>query len=94
MDSDHTEKYHLRYIFWVPCARLDSQSCILNRTLAQGFVAGWIATVFNAPFDVAKSRAQSAAGGAGGRGPIQVLGDIIRTEGPGGIYKVSVGFMV
>ena len=50
--------------------------------------------MFNAPFDVAKSRAQSAAGGAGGRGPIQVLGDIIRTEGPGGIYKVSVRFMV
>ena len=68
------------------------------RTLTTGFVCGVIATCFNNPFDVVKSRLQAELGGVtkGGRQrPVSPfndssvagrLGAILRTEGAAGLY--------
>jgi solute carrier family 25 2-oxodicarboxylate transporter 21 len=56
------------------------------RTAVIGFAAGVFATCFNAPFDVAKSRAQSARDGAGGEFTLVRLAHSFRTEGILGLY--------
>jgi len=58
------------------------------RTSVMGFTAGVFATCFNAPFDVAKSRAQAArpvAGGGSASLGAQLLA-ILREEGVSGLY--------
>ncbi|KAJ9441704.1 putative mitochondrial 2-oxodicarboxylate carrier [Diplonema papillatum] len=50
-----------------------------------GFVAGAWAVLFNAPFDVVKSRQQNALGGAGG--VLSCARAVVDTEGFSGLYK-------
>lgn len=53
-----------------------------------GFSAGFLATCFNAPFDVAKSRIQGDAGNTRQyTSTFQTLALIFRTEGPTALYK-------
>jgi len=78
----------------------DSKLAAMMHSLSTGFVAGVMATMCNAPFDVAKSRIQAqltptAASGVAGRNPttiqytstLQTLMTIGRTEGLGALYK-------
>ena len=50
------------------------------------FAAGVFATCFNTPFDVAKSRIQSARGGGDELSVARRLLDICRSEGISGLY--------
>lgn len=59
-------------------------------TSGMSFAAGAIATCFNAPFDVAKSRIQlqdTRSEQRKYRSTVQTLGTILREEGPKAVYK-------
>lgn len=55
--------------------------------LATGLGAGILATCFNAPFDVAKSRIQQSKSGPNRRTTFGILLDILQQEGARALYK-------
>ena len=58
---------------------------IINETIG-GISAGVVGTVIGYPFDVAKTRMQ-AGGGGGSSNFFNAIQQILRVEGPGGMYK-------
>lgn len=74
----------------------DSMMMSALTTSGLSFVAGFIATCFNAPFDTAKSRIQqqvmpdaqaNATSLPKYRGTLQTLGTVLKQEGPQALYK-------